>query len=194
VGLAGGGILAGLLVVAALRALRSRPGAGRDAGAALALTAAVLYGAAIVAADYYDRYLLLLLPLAAVAAMRVLGRPARAGRAATLVAILAMGALGVFAFGATRDHLSWNRARWDLLRAHPEVPPERLDGGFEVNGWFLYDPDYREEPGRSFWWVRDDEHVLAFGPLPGYSIVDGREFTRWIPPGRGRVLLLRREP
>ena len=102
--------------------------------------------------------------------------------------------LAGFSIAGTRDYLAWNRARWTLLReiAADGTTPRRIDGGFEFNGWHLYDPAYVATPDKSWWWVERDEFVVAFGPIPGWEIVRERTFSRWLRGGQGRIVLLAR--
>ena len=102
----------------------------------------------------------------------------------------------IFSIGATHDYLSWNRARWCALRSlieDEQISPREIDGGFEFNGWFLYDSRYIEKPGKSYWWVIDDFYIISFGPLIGYKIKNKFPFSRWIPPKKGFILVLERD-
>ena len=95
----------------------------------------------------------------------------------------------------THDYLAWNRARWQatdaLVRAG--VSPRRIDGGYEFNGWLLHSLDYVQKPGKSIWWVDDDEYVVASGPMRGYAEVARTQVGRWAT-GPSAVVVLRRLP
>jgi hypothetical protein len=52
-----------------------------------------------------------------------------------------------------------------------KIAAENIDCGFEFNGWYMYDPNYKQESDKSWWWVRDDEYIVAFGAIPGYEDV-----------------------
>jgi len=98
-----------------------------------------------------------------------------------------------------------SRARWDLLAGLEArgVTARSIDGGVEYNGERLAD-ELRTSPTdvearrgqpqsrKSWWWVVDDRWILASGPLDGYREADSRRFTRWLPPGEDRVLVLER--
>ncbi|MGD9781052.1 MAG: ArnT family glycosyltransferase [Kiritimatiellia bacterium] len=170
-------------------------------------TAVLLAGCAagwvvpMLAAGYMDRYLVLLLPLwllgivppaAGRAGRRSRGLQAAAGTVALLLAL--------FSVVATRDYFAWNRARWaalDDLVLRRQVAPERIDGGFEFNGWHRYDPahpaDRQPVPGRSWWWVADDEFAIAMGPVPGYAERARYPFPRGLGTSPGWILVLQRE-
>jgi hypothetical protein len=151
-------------------------------------------------AGYMDRYLLVILPplLAALASAACPhGHRSRALLAAALAAAALAAAFGAL---ATRDYLAWNRARWAALHELVEVQlisPDRIDGGFEFNGWHRYDPAHpadRDPPaGRSWWWVDDDEFVIALGPVPGYADKFRHPFPRRLGPSPGAIRVLRRE-
>jgi hypothetical protein len=102
---------------------------------------------------------------------------------------------GAFSISGTHDYLAWNRARWQALNnleTEQRVRPDDIDGGFEFNGWYLYDPNYRASPGKSWYWVARDDFMIAFGPVPGFSEMKRYNFQRWLPPGKGSILILRR--
>jgi len=142
----------------------------------------------------FDRYILPLLPLAmlGIAASTSPGR--RRNRSSGLIAAsVLLAAYAIFSVASTHDYVSWNRARWQALRDLTEtarIPYQRIDGGFEFNGWYGYDPDCQRDPRKSWWWVDDDEYVAAFGPIAGYSELSRYEYERWMPRGRGEILIL----
>ncbi|MBI2442126.1 MAG: glycosyltransferase family 39 protein [Lentisphaerae bacterium] len=144
-----------------------------------------------------DRYLLLCLPLLMV--VLVCASPVfavRLGGPRSFMAACLLLVLAVFAVGGTHDYFAWNRARWQALRELTEVqkiPPEKIDGGFEFNGLHFYDPHYASESGKSWWWVQDNEYVIAFAPFDNYMEVARHPYTRWIPPGAGNIFTLRRK-
>jgi hypothetical protein len=108
--------------------------------------------------------------------------------------------IGLFSIGATHDYLAWNRARWAALRYLTStigVSPRDVDGGYEFNGFYLYDrntdtADRADSRTRSWWWVSDDKYQIAFGPVIGYAVVKEYSYHRWLPPDKQKVLILRR--
>jgi hypothetical protein len=124
--------------------------------------------------------------------------PSNASAAAWIV-------LALYAVAGTRDYMEWNRARWALLAGLEAggIRAEAIDGGMEYNAERLAArlrsaPTHAEaRPGqkasvKSWWWVVDDEWVVAFAPLDGYRPVAERRYRRLLPPGQGRVVLQRR--
>ena len=104
------------------------------------LLSALIYLAPLLMSGFFDRYLIPVLPF--LAAFAVVSLPAtgyRLSRAHWTIAIVFVLISGIFAIAGTRDYLEWNRTRWiaakDLL-ARQQVSPQKVDGGFEFNGWY----------------------------------------------------------
>jgi hypothetical protein len=144
----------------------------------------------------WDRYYLPPLPLLLVGiAALTAGSWARPAGARLPLALLLLASLTLFAVLATKDYLAWNRARWTALNdllADRKVTAADVDGGFEFNGWYLYDPAYKETPGKSWYWVDRDSYLLAFADMPGYRTVKEYPYTHWLPPYAGKILVLRK--
>jgi hypothetical protein len=150
------------------------------------------------ATPVFDRYLLPILPL-----LFILIAPALKGGKGTFwdkAAIAFAAALillsAAFSTAGVHDRFAWNRARWAALDALTEeqgIPPRRIDGGYEFCALHLYTPGYVPKPGKSWWWIDDDEYVLSFQELPEYQVVERNEFSRWMPLGTGTVFTLRRQ-
>ncbi|HEY2773482.1 MAG TPA: glycosyltransferase family 39 protein [Candidatus Binatia bacterium] len=149
---------------------------------------------------YFDRYLVVLVPLA-IASLVCLDPSPRSG-AFTVAATIAM---ALYSVAGTHDYLAWNRARWGLLSELESkgIDATHIDGGFEYNAERLAarlrtsPTDAQAAAGqdalhKSWWWVVDDEWIVAFGPLAGYDEAASREYPRWLLPGKARVLLLHR--
>jgi hypothetical protein len=145
---------------------------------------------------FFDRYLLPLVPLGLLLVpAAVPDRPPPAWR--WLVAGLPLLSFAIVSVTATHDYLAWNRARWAMLgdlMDRSGIPAEKIDGGYEFNGSVLYDPDLHPPKTKSYWWVRDDEYVLASGPMQGYDVVGQTPVDRWLPIGPAAVLALHRRP
>jgi hypothetical protein len=109
-------------------------------------------------------------------------------------AVAVLTVLGLFSVGATHDYLAWNRTRWTATAALTAagVDARRIDGGNEFNGWTLYDPAYVVTGAKSWWWVVDDDYLIASGPVPGYRVERDDAFSRWLLADRGRVVTLHR--
>ena len=143
---------------------------------------------------FYDRYLLLLLPLfiLLVSAVTLERQPplyqTRLGLSLPLLVLYAG-----FSVAATHDYLSWNRSRWIALHSlidDGKVRPNQIDGGYEFNGWFLYDAKYVKKPGKVV--CHDDKYIVTFGPLAGYSELRRYPFQRWLFFSESNIFILRR--
>lgn len=141
----------------------------------------------------FDRYFFQFLPFLLAFALPD-GQPSICKKAKTIsIALLAV--MAALSIATTHDYLAWNRARWqalDYLTEKMQVTPDRIDGGFEFNGWHKPGPRH-SGGGRSWWWVKDDEFVVAFGELGGYHTQQGFGFRRWLPPSTDSVFVLKRE-
>jgi hypothetical protein len=163
----------------------------------LALFTASYLGPLLVRLPFFDRWLLPAVPPLAVLLLASLpGRPRAHPGALRWTAALLLGLpLAVYGVAGTRDYMEHHRARWSLLDALAArgVSPERVDGGFEYNGWFNFDRDPTRFLGGVSRWVVDDAFVVSLAPeMPGYVQVDVRSFRRWLPAGTEHLYLFRR--
>jgi hypothetical protein len=145
----------------------------------------------------FDRYVLFLVPLGIAIILLLVsdGGPDKAGSAIMPLAVASLVLYGAFSIAGTHDYLSWNRARWQALNnltTEQRVSADDIDGGFEFNGWYLYDSNYLETDEKSWWWVAGDDFLVTFGPVPGFTELRRYPFRRWLPPGEGNILVLRR--
>jgi 4-amino-4-deoxy-L-arabinose transferase-like glycosyltransferase len=182
------------------RARGVRMSASDAATTFLLLTAAILLSPFVVA-PLFDRYLIPVLPFLAAGIAGIASTSACSPRlnakgirfaAAILLAVLAW-----FSVCGTRDYLAWNRLRWqalDQLLKSKRATPKDIDGGFEFNALYLYDPKYRQTPDKSWWWVSRDTYMIAFGPLPGYRLAGEYTYQHWMPPYAGKVVVLEKNP
>lgn len=149
----------------------------------------------IASQNFFDRYLIALLPgLVAL----LLALPGRRGRGRSRPAV-ALGwglclAFAVFGTLGTRDYLEHHRARWRLIDGLLErgVAPARINGGFEFEGLNAPDPDVL---GRflSRRGIYEDEFVVSHEPaIRGYRVLATASFRRLLPPGTETLTLHRR--
>lgn len=170
-------------------------GSDRTIGVFL-LMCTLIYLAPLVISGFFDRYLLtpvvLLMAFLVMTVRAPEAPPARWPRFAVAFLLVCFAA---YAVAGTKDYLAWNRERWialaDLQQAH--IPPESIDGGFEFNGWYLYDPKYHPSGTKSDWWVADNEYLLSFGDMDGFERFKEYDFPRWLPPSQGKILVLKRK-
>ncbi len=193
----GGATLLGGAVALAMRFWNSN-GSFKDhleqTPGALFLVCALTYLFPIFVLGGLDRYYIPALPLlmVGIAGLRppVMERLPRLHVAVSLITLVL---LMLFAVSGTRDYLAWNRGRWVLLNdllGTGKATPEEVDGGFEFNGLYLFDADYKPSSGKSWWWVRGDKYLVAFVEKGGWKTVKKYEFSRWLPPSSDEILLL----
>ena len=144
----------------------------------------------------FDRYLLVFVPVIFVLVVTKETRsrytPAHRWRGAlSLTLVLVYAAVDV---AATHDYLAWNRARWmataKLMDAG--ISPRQIDGGYEFNGWYLFELDYHRKADKSYWWVDDDEYIIASGPIKGYRELQRFSFSAWLLLADASVVVLHR--
>lgn len=163
----------------------------------LIISAALIYILLIGSSIVFDRYLLPLLPLfmmIIVASTRDINEfNLGSSNKITSLVLTIMLIYGVFTIGATHDYLAWNRTRWqalDNLIKEDRILPNRIDGGYEFNGWYLYDFNYNRKRKKSWWWVDNDDYVISSGPISGYEEVKRYPFRRWLLLSQGNILVL----
>lgn len=155
----------------------------------------ILYGGFLMLdLKFFDRYFFQLLPFLVVILAPATAKQSRAWKPASIAALIL---IAVFSIVATHDYLAWNRARWqalDHLTKEMKITPDRIDGGFEFNGWHR-EPDAERTygGGRSWWWVTSDKYAVTFGPMDGYSVVKEYPYFRFLPWGESRMYIIRKE-
>jgi hypothetical protein len=172
--------------------VRKGRAASREQVFALVVVTAYLVPFAIT--DYFDRYLLFVLPYAF--ALWAIAWPhvdthvprVRSGIAITwIVAMLALSSV------ATHDYFAWNRVRWQAIALAESLgaTPDTLDGGYEYNG-YRSDEGRSRVPGKSWWWVKDDLYIVSFSLLPGYREIRRLPVPAWLPRTPAEIYLLKR--
>jgi hypothetical protein len=160
------------------------------------LVCTLIYLAPLLVNGFFDRYLVpAVVFLAAFLGVASKGIEYPSPKPRRFAAIVLLVCFGLYAVTGTRDYLAWNRIRWTALEdlRQKNVPPEQIDGGFEFNGWHFYDPNYHVSPGKSDWWVVDDNYLLSFGQMTGYEIFREYKYAHWLPPYQGKILVLKRK-
>jgi hypothetical protein len=161
------------------------------------LLSAMMYLLPLFVSHFYDRYLFPTIPFIAAGIAGVSGCFSRFPRidlrTLRLAAVTLLFAFSLFAIGITKDYLAWNRVRWEALHdliVNNHVHMEDIDGGFEFNGLYLYNPHYQKVPGKSWWWVQRDTYQIDFNNIPGYRVIKEYSYPCWMPPHIGKVVVL----
>ncbi len=177
----------GMLVLACLRSWLENP-----FGSFLLVCTSAYLLFAMLDTHSFDRYWLVFFPL--LLCLFAMVKVAQLPPAPNAVSWLLLGAMALFSLLATHDYLAWNRARWQALHwlADEGIPPERIDGGFEFNGW--HRPGVLEHGrARSWWWVHAEDYCVTFGQLEGFTTVRAFTWSRWLPPGQDSILVIHKD-
>lgn len=140
---------------------------------------------------FIDRYHMVLVPFVLVVLTQ--GNDISFGKKQWLMAVIFFILMTSYTLTGTHDYFSWNRARWralEYLTKEKNIPPNRLDGGFEFNGWHKPGPK-GERAGISWWWVEKEDFVVTFGDMDNFTKQKGFPYERWLPPGVDSIYILK---
>jgi hypothetical protein len=124
-------------------------------------------------ADFYDRYIIFLLPIITFLVLNS-DHNFSIGYIKKGIIYLILAVTAFFTVYETHNYFSWNRCRWEAIEYLTEelkIPKDKIDGGFEFNAWYGYDPGYVRDENKSWWWVKDDEYLIAFGSTDNYNVL-----------------------
>ena len=71
----------------------------------------------------------------------------------------------------------------------------RIDGGFEFNGWYLADKEKNYDPSHKgrWWWIDKDDFIVSPATKEGYSIESEYTLDTWIPYNINKIYALQKE-
>lgn len=134
--------------------------------------------------NFYDRYLLPLLPLVIFLILKSNSKEIVTGNHFRKnISYLILTLITLFTVYETQNYFSWNRCRWKTIKYLTDdlkIHPDNIDGGFEYNGWVGYDPNYIPAKPKSWWWVRDDSYIVTFGELENYTVIKKFEYHSFL--------------
>lgn len=143
---------------------------------------------------FFDRYLIFYIPLSIILVVSVpkinLNRIISFTISSLIIVIFL-----IFSITATHDYLSWNRARWQALNyltKELKISYKDIDGGFEFNGWYGYDQNYKKTTDKSWWWVINDEYRITFGMVPNYSTFRIFTYPSWVQMKTNDIYILKK--
>jgi 4-amino-4-deoxy-L-arabinose transferase-like glycosyltransferase len=141
---------------------------------------------------FFDRYYLFFLPF-----LILLFVPAKCinSKVASYSAFCLLIVYMFFSISSTHDYLSWNKIRWKALNSLTDagISPNKIDGGFEFNGWYetnKRNPD--EQFGKSWWFVKDDVYLVAFGDFCGFRKVKKYIYHNYLTFDEDSIFILKR--
>ena len=184
--------LAGVILSNVLPKWRAKAMDDHDTAAIFNLFCAAIYLAPLLVTTFFDRYLIVAIPFLAATVVAACPPLPKLNLKIFAPATAILAGLMLYAVCGTHDYLAWNTARWTAtnnLMANDHVKPEEMDGGFEFNALYFFNPHYDLlKTDKSWWWVQNDTYMISFGPVPGYSALKEYPYTRWLPPGQGDVI------
>lgn len=139
----------------------------------------------------YDRYLLLSIPLVLVVLFFLIEEVDLTKR--VYVPLLAL--ICIFSITGTRDYLQWQSAKWKCIHTAlaQGVSADKIDGGFEFNGWYNYnDVDFDANIGNL--WVHDVTHIIAFEGLKGTEVIHEEPYFSILNWSNKTIKVLRKTP
>ena len=148
----------------------------------------------------YDRYLLLPMLTTSLLMQLKVTATAKLSRSKIGIVVLMTVFAAIVTSLTTHDYLAWNRVRWaalDHLIHRQGIAPERIDGGFEFNGMYLFSKDHLR-PGAKGWWVVDNEYLIAFSSVyfervKGYKVVARYPIEVYLPFSPRNIYVLYRK-
>lgn len=156
--------------------------------------AASAYSTPLIVGPLFDRYLVPILPLTLLIVIALSPGPRRSPVSALFGGLILVGTIG-YSVAAAHDYLSWNRARWSAigeLEMAGLANPRTMDGGFEYNGKYAYDPAYLRSDNKSWWWVKQDNYQITFEPIEGLQVVSKRPYACLLSPVPCAIYVLRK--
>lgn len=133
----------------------------------------------------FDRYLLLILPFILFLFAKIITNYQWSKSVFTIVLML----IASYSIVGTYNYLAWNQSRWQLIDdfyKSNQVEVGEIEGGYEWNGWHLYQLT-RQQPLGDFtaewspWYVKDlfpghtMKYIISFSPIGGYKVIDQKE-------------------
>lgn len=106
-----------------------------------------------------------------------------------ILALLFILLCGGFSLLGHKSYLEVNEARWEAVNSLLDkgVSSEKIDGGYEFNGWCNYDDELQNE---TKWWVKDVEYVIVYGELTGSEVVSEFTYYDWLNQEEKTVKIL----
>jgi hypothetical protein len=143
--------------------------------------------------NFFDRYFITLIPFLAVL---ILFPDIKSNILTRVISFSILICFALFSIAATHDYLSWNRSKWKGLTELNKmgIPPSKIDGGIEFNGWYETAKIYTgENINRSWWFVKDDEYVIGFGNIYGYDNIGSVKYKSYLTSNDDSIVLMQRK-
>ena len=146
---------------------------------------------------FFDRYFLVIFPfLLYLLISQISDLAIKLKKLPVLISFFLLILYSGFTLLGTMDYLKWNNVRWQALNYLTNVEkisPDKIDGGYEFNGWYCFQNKKESEVSNKKWWVRDNEYIVNFGFKKGYSIYKIYPVQRYILPVQDKLYILKRD-
>jgi len=145
---------------------------------------------------FLDRYILYTLPLIVLLIIpesmndAIITKPRAIVFGGLVTISLVLSAIG------THDYFEWQRVRWqadNYLTEELQLSPHKIDGGYEFNGLYLTTWSHPLKDGQSWWYVDDDEYIVAFDKEDGYNVIKEFPCKKYFPLMENVVYVLKRK-
>ena len=150
----------------------------------------------LVANSFFERYLLPVL-MSAFMLLNITSRPKIGWGWRLVSSVVFCGGFLCYTIFGFHDYLALNKARWaatDWLLNTKKVAANKIDGGYEFNGWHNYSENIQNYDGSSWWWAKDVDYIITQGKLPGTTVVKKIPFYCWIDRDMSFIHVLKKKP
>jgi 4-amino-4-deoxy-L-arabinose transferase-like glycosyltransferase len=140
---------------------------------------------------FFDRYVVFIFPFLLFISLFVF-KPVKINNFAVISLILIM----AFSFFGALDYYSWNNARYSAIDFAENLGGNSfsIDGGYEYNSLHNFGKiDFYILPGKSQWWIQDDEFIITFEKQKkGYFVLKEFEYFSFLHLRTESIYLLKK--
>lgn len=189
----GGGILFTLSILPILFKSLKKENTRFLSGLFAAMNIVVYGGFLMLETLFFDRYFIQLFPFVLILIFVANSKLSQKYLNLSWIALLIM---SLYSIAGTHDYLAWHRAKkqaLEYLTLEMKIPKNKIDGGFEFNGWHRKAGQKKWVGGKSPWWVEEDHYAVTFGDIDKHKRVKYFPFTRWLPPQQDSIFILEKK-
>jgi hypothetical protein len=139
---------------------------------------------------YFDRYSI---PMIVLLCIALIPNEIKINKTRILFFSVYLAVLYLVSVFEIKDYFNWQTTRWkalEILNAKG-ISANKIDGGFEYNGWYKPNKNY-SDVGKSWWWVDDDQYVVTTAKLPNYTIETFYIYQKYLPYTTDTVFVLKK--
>ena len=137
----------------------------------LFIYSALIYALPVSLIRSFDRYYIILFFI--IMFMLVLIAPKSNSMLLKTPAIIFTFVLAVFTLTSNATFFNYKQSQLKAVKylETNNIPPEKVDAGFEYSGMKLYDTAYEYKEGNSWWWIKNDEYLISMGEQKEYKTI-----------------------